>query len=88
MIRKKKNANLTNLTNLIIWRGAYMLLIIEIVGLILISSTLSSAESFAYLLFGYIFLKIACSWLKGKMIKSKHKYDVCWKKSLVCVAVE
>ena len=60
-----------------------MLLIIEIVGLILISSTLSSAESFAYLLFGYIFVKIARSWLKGKTMPSI-TCDVLQNKSLVC----
>ena len=45
------------------------MLLLELALLLLISSTLSSTESFAYLLGLYIFVKIARSWLKGKMIK-------------------
>ena len=44
------------------------MLLLELALLLLISSTLSSAESFAYLFGLYIFVKIARSWLKGKYL--------------------
>ena len=52
------------------------MLLLELALLLLISSTLSSAESFAYLFGLYIFVKIARSWLKGKMT-ALITYDVC-----------
>ena len=63
------------------------MLLLELALLLLISSTLSSAESFAYLFGLYVFVKIARSWLKGKVFTVLLTYDVLQIKYIIGFAI-